>query len=97
MPKRLHMDFDLPEALTPRAKAAVERNLREEAAVGLFKRRLCSAGFAAKLLSLTVAEFQELLKKHDVPYARDSKAADAADRRALDRWRRERARRSSTA
>lgn len=96
MPTRLRMDFDVPEALNPRARAAVERNLREEAVVGLFKRRLCSGGFAAKLLGLRVAEFQELLKKHDVPYARGSKAADTADRRALDYWREERKRRSTT-
>ncbi len=48
MATRLHMDFDVPDALNPRSKAAVERNLREEAVLGLFKRRLCSGGFAAK-------------------------------------------------
>lgn len=95
MPTRLHIDFDVPDNLNPRAKAAVERNLREEAVVGLFKRRLCSGGFAAKLLGLRFAEFLELLRKHDVRYSRGSKAATQADRQALGRWREERMRRSS--
>lgn len=39
---------------------------------------------------------RDALKKHDVPYSRGSKAADVADRRALDRWRAERKKHSST-
>ena len=96
MATRLHMDFDIPGALNTRSKAAVERNLREEAVLGLFKRRLCSGGFAAKLLGLTVAEFLDLLKKHDMPYSRGSRAATAADRRAVARCGEERKRRSSS-
>lgn len=96
MSTRLHMDFDIPDALNPRTKAAVERNLREEAVLGLFKRRLCSGGFAAKLLGLSFAEFLDLLKRHDIPYSRGSRAATAADRRAVARWGMERKRRSSS-
>ena len=96
MATRLHMDFDMPDALNARSKAAVERSLREEAVLGLFKRRLCSGGFAAKLLGLTLSEFLDVLKKHDVPYSRGSKAATAADRRAVARWGEERKRRSSS-
>ena len=96
MATRLHMDFDMPDALNARSQAAVERDLREEAVLGLFKRRLCSGGFAAKLLGLTFSEFLAVLKKHDVPYSRGSKAATAADRRAVARWGEERKRRSSS-
>jgi predicted HTH domain antitoxin len=95
MPTRLHMDFDIPEALSSRSRAAVERNLREEAVLGLFKRRLCSAGFAAKLLDLHLAEFLEVLRKHDIPYSRGSKAATEADRQAVARWRERRKGRSA--
>ena len=96
MATRLHMDFDMPEALNPRSKAAVERSLREEAVLGLFKRRLCSGGFAAKLLGLTFSEFLNALKKHDIPYSRGSKAATTADRRAVARWGQERKRRAAS-
>jgi len=73
---RLHLEFDVPDAVSPRAKAAVKRHLREEAVVGLFKRQLCSGGFAAKLLGLTLRQFLSLLKKHGVPYSRGSKSAN---------------------
>ena len=95
MATRVHMDFEIPAALNPRAKAAVERTLRAEAVLGLFKRRLCSGGFAAKLLGVTFAEFLELLKKHDIPYSRGSAGATAADRRALARWKEGRRRRAA--
>ena len=95
MATRVHMDFDIPHALNSRSKAAVERNLREEAVLGLFKRRLCSGGFAAKLLGVAFSEFLELLKKHDIPYSRGSTGATAADRRALLRWKEERTRRTA--
>ena len=95
MATRLHMDFEMPEALNARSKAAVERDLRVEAVLGLFKRRLCSGGFAAKLLGLPFPEFLDVLKKHDIPYSRGSRAATDADRRALARWGQERRRRSS--
>ena len=83
MATRLHMDFDMPDTLNSRAKAAVERDLREEAVLGLFRRQLCSGGFAAKLLGLTFSEFLDVLKKRDIPYSRGSRAATTADRRTL--------------
>ena len=94
MATRLHVEFDLPDALNPRSKAAVERDLREEAVLGLFRRRLCSGGFAAKLLGLKFSEFLDVLKEHDIPYSRGSKAATTADRRAVARWGAERKQRS---
>ena len=96
MATRLHMDFDIPEALNARSKAAVERDLREEAVLGLFKRRLCSAGLAARLLGVRLADFLELLEKHDMSYSRGSKAATEADGRALSRWQQQRRGRSSS-
>jgi predicted HTH domain antitoxin len=93
---RLHMDFELPDALTPRSKAAVEKDLREEAVLGIFERRLCSGGFAAKLLGLQFSEFLDVLKEHNIPYSRGSKAATTADRRAVARWGAERKQRSSS-
>ena len=94
MATRLPVAFDLPDALNPRSKAAVERDLREEAVLGLFRRRLCSGGFAAKLLGLKFSEFLDVLKEHDIPYSRGSKAATTADRRAVARWGAERKQRS---
>jgi predicted HTH domain antitoxin len=95
MPTRLHLEFEVPDARSPRAKTALERQLRAETVVGLFTRRLCSGGFAATLLALTLRECLVLLRDHNVPYSRGSKAATLADRQALDRWRQQRKQRSS--
>ena len=83
MSTRLHLDFNVPEALSPRLRVTVVRALREEAVLGLFKRRLCSGGFAAKLLGISVHDFLDLLKRNGIPYSDESKAAAQADRRTL--------------
>lgn len=80
---RLQFALNVPSALSRRLKAEVAKESRVQTVLALFKRDACSAGVAAKMLGLSVHDFLDFLKQHDVPYAHGSAAATAADRRSL--------------
>ena len=75
MATRLQMEFDLPDAVDAATKATLERALRQEAVVALFRQERCSAGFAAKLLGVPLADFLALLAQQQVPYSHESTEA----------------------
>jgi predicted HTH domain antitoxin len=70
----------MPEPVSAGLKTEIVR----EAALALFKRGLCSAGVAAKLLGMSLVEFLDLLKKEGVTYSPEAADASEADLESLD-------------
>lgn len=83
MASELVFRWPLPDAVDQKLREQLVHDSKVQVALRLFTSGQVSSGYAAQLLGMSLRDFLELLKKHDVSYSPGSKRAAAAERRTL--------------